>query len=219
MIQFLIDKEDTFEQVRDQIAAILAIEVNNQMTKATEAGKNPQDWNLRVYAERSNPWEQYRNQDGEQSPIVNVWFDSSTFDGGSGSTVCQQTSETIYNIDIYGYGYSSQTDDGHSPGDKMAALECQRGIRLVRNIIMASENTYLQLRGLVGQRWPLSITSFQPQQSENTVEKICAARIQLRVKFNEFSPQYVGEPLEFLSTTVKRAEDGLIYFEADYDYT
>ena len=219
MIQSLIDKQDTFEIVRDQIAAILAIEVTNQMALAVNAGKDPDDWKLRIFTERSNPWEQFRGDVVDESPLVNVWYENSFFDESKSNVVSTQMSETIFNIDIYGYGVSSEDGAGHKPGDKEAALVCQRGIRLVRNILMASENTYLQLRGTVWQRWPQSITSFQPQQSENTVEKIVAARIALRVRFTEFSPQFEGEPLELLTTTVKRAEDGSIYFEANYDYT
>lgn len=219
MIQSLIDKQDTSEQIRDQIAAILAAEVVNQMTLATTAGKDPQDWKLRIFTERSNPWEQFLNGQADESPLVNVWYDSSFFDESKSNTVSEQMSETVYNIDIYGYGVSGDDGAGHKAGDKEAALECQRAIRLVRNIIMASENTYLQARGLVWQRWPQSINSFQPQQGENSVEKIVAARFALRVRFTEFAPQYEGQPLELLTTTVKRAEDGSIYFTADYDYT
>lgn len=219
MIQELIDKQDSFEIVRDQIAAILATETANQMALATLGGKNPEDWKLRVFIERSNPWEQFRGNVVDESPLVNVWFDSSFFDGGKSSTVFEQMSETVFNIDIYGYGVSSEDGLGHKPGDREAALVCQRGIRLVRNILMASENTYLQLQGLVWQRHTQSVTSFQPQQGDNNVEKIVAARIAMRVRFTEFSPQFTGEPLELLSTTVKRAEDGSIFFVADYDYT
>jgi hypothetical protein len=219
MIQSLIDKQDTSEQIRDQIAAILAAEVANQMALATTAGKDPQDWKLRIFTERSNPWEQFLNGQADESPLVNVWYDSSFFDESKSNTVSEQMSETVYNIDIYGYGVSSDDGEGHKAGDKEAALECQRAIRLVRNIIMASENTYLQARGLVWQRWPQSINSFQPQQGENSVEKIVAARFALRVRFTEFAPQYAGQPLELLTTTVKRAEDGSVYFTADYDYT
>ena len=219
MIQTLIDKQDTSEIVRDQIAAILATETANQQALATTAGKNPDDWKLRIFTERSNPWEQFRGSETEESPLVNVWYDNSFYDESKSNVVSEQMSETVYNIDVYAMGVSGDNGSGHTPGDKQAALECQRAIRLVRNILMASENTYLQLRGTVWNRWPQSVTCFQPQSSENTVEKIVAARIALRVRFTEFSPQYVGQPLELLTTTVKRAEDGSIYFTADYDYT
>jgi len=41
-IQELIDKVDTSELVRDQIAAILAVEVTNQVQLAESASRNPE---------------------------------------------------------------------------------------------------------------------------------------------------------------------------------
>ena len=108
---------------------------------------------------------------------------------------------------------------GHVPGDKEAAFEVQRALRLVRNILMAAEYTYLSLRGLVWQRWPQAVTVFQPQIDARQIQQIVGARLAFRVVFNEFSPQVEAETLELLSVDVIRAEDGEIYFEADYDYT
>ena len=215
----LIDKLDTFEIVRDQIVAILVIETANQMTEATLAGKDPLDWKLRVFKERSNPWEQFLNDQDDQSPLINVWYDSSGFDPSASNTVERQKTDGMFNIDCYGYGQSE--DDiagGHNPGDRAAALEVQKALRLVRNILMAGENTYLQLRGTVWGRWPQSATVFQPQQGERAIQQIVGARLTLRVTFNEFSPQVVAETLELLSVDVIRAEDGEIVVEADYNY-
>ena len=84
---------------------------------------------------------------------------------------------------------------------------------------MAAEYTYLGLQGLVWQRWPQSITVFQPQLDGRQMQQIVGARLALRVVFNEFSPQVEAETLELLSVDVIRAEDGEIVLEADYDYT
>lgn len=218
-ISTLIDKQDSFEIVRDQIAAILAIEVASQMVIASSELKNPDDWKLRIFSERSNPWEQFLNDQIDKSPLVNVWFDSSNFDMSSSNIVERQKSEGTFNIDCYGFGLSK--DDGaagHIPGDKEAALEAHRAIRLVRNILMAAIYTYLDLRGLVWQRWIQSITVFQPQQDGLQIQNIVGARMAFRVAFNEFSPQVEGEILELLSAKVKRADDGEIVIEADYEY-
>ena len=76
----LIDKQDNFEVIRDQIAAVLVAETANQMQLATNAAKDPQGWKLRVFTERSNPWEQWLNGATDKSPLVNVWYDNSNFD-------------------------------------------------------------------------------------------------------------------------------------------
>jgi hypothetical protein len=216
----LIDKQDNFEVIRDQIAAILVLESNNQQALAVSEGKDPDLWKLRVFNERYNPWEQFLNTNTDRSPLVNVWYDTSNFDGSASNIVERQKAEAIYNIDCYGYGISS--DDGatgHNPGDREAAFEVQRALRLVRNILMSSTYTYLGLRGLVWQRWPQSISVFQPNLDAQQVQKIVGARLELRVMFNEFSPQYVPETLEYLSVDVFRNEDGQLIAEADFDYT
>jgi len=219
LIDSLIDKQDGFEIIRDQIASILAIEIQNQMVLATAGGKDPLDWELRIFTERSNPFEQFRQGNDNKTPIINVWFDNSNFDQKKGNTVGRQNSESIFNIDCYGYGESTESGSGHNPGDKEASLEAQKALRLVRNILMASEYTYLALRGTVWQRWIQSIQTFQPPSEGRSVEHIVGARLALRVSFNEFSPQVTPQILDLLSVNINRAEDGQILVNADYDYT
>ncbi len=219
-IAALIDKTDNVEVIRDQIAAILALEVASQMALATGAGKDPDDWKLRIFSERSNPWEQFLNSQSDDSPLVNVWWDNSNFDLKTSNILERQKSETVYNIDCYGYGKSADNNaGGHIPGDREAAFEAHRAVRLVRNILMSADYTYLGLRGLVWRRWFQAITIFQPQQDSNQMQQVVGARIAFRVEFNEFSPQIPTETLDLLSVDVNRAEDGQLVVEADYDYT
>lgn len=220
MIAELIDKQDNSEIVRDQIAAILATEIANQQALATADGKNPADYKLRIYTERSNPWEGFLNDQTDRSPIVNVWFDSSNFDMSASNIVERQKTEATFNIDCIGFGMSEDVPGGgHKAGDKEAALEVQRALRLVRNILMAAEYTYLGMRGVVWQRWPQSITSFQPQIDGRQIQQIVGARLAFNVVFNEFSPQVPAVTLELVSAEVSRSEDGEIIVNADYDYT
>lgn len=219
-IAALIDKQDTAEVVRDQIAAILALETAAQVALATAAGKtNPEDWKLRVYRERSNPWENLPGHNGDNSPLVNVWWDASSFEMAASNIVERQKAAATINIDCYGYGKSADVPaGGHTAGDQNAAEAVQRAVRLVRNILMAAEYTYLGLRGTVWRRWVDSITMFQPQQNNQNVHHIVAARVSFRVEFNEFSPQVPPETLELLTTEVRRTEDDQIVIEADYEY-
>jgi hypothetical protein len=220
MIAELIDKQDNSEIVRDQIAAILATEVASQQALATADGKNPADYKLRIYTERSNPWETFLNDQTDRSPVVNVWFDSSNFDKGGSNIVKRQKTEATFNIDCIGFGMSEDVPGGgHKAGDKEAALEVQRALRLVRNILMAAEYTYLGMQGVVWQRWPQSITSFQPQIDGRQIQQIVGARLAFNVVFNEFSPQVPAVTLELVSAEVSRSEDGEVVVNADYDYT
>jgi len=220
MIETLIDKQDNFEIIRDQVAAILALEVANQQTLATAALKDPNLWKLRIYIERANPWEAFLHPTIDESPLVNVWYENTDFDLSSSNVGERQRARGILNIDIYGYGKSANNPaGGHKAGDELAALNCQRGLRLVRNILMAAEYTYLGLRGVVTGRMPQSIRFFQPEQDNRAVQNIVASRLALAVSFNEYSPQVVLNTLEFISIDVIRAEDGEILIEADYDFT
>lgn len=221
-IDTLIDKQDNFEIIRDQIAAILAMELANQQNLAGDAGKPREDWKLRVFTERSNPWEQWLNRTSETdlTPLVNVWYDNGNFPEARGNVVERQAHEAIYNIDCYAIGISADDPGGgHTPGDKEAAFEVQRALRLVRNILMAAVNTYLQMRGTVWQRWIQSMTIFPPELENVAMQQVMGSRIALRVTFNEFAPQVTPEELELISVDVKRTEDGEIVLEADYDFT
>ena len=218
----LIDKQDSFEIVRDQIAAILALEVAAQMALADAASKDPEAWKLRIFTERSNPWEDWLNltPETDRSPIVNVWYDTGSFPRAKGDPIKSQANVATYNIDCYGLGVSSDKTVGHNPGDREAAFEAQRAVRLVRNILMAGENAYLKLdrKTITATRWPQNITSFQPSIGNKPVQNVLAVRFALEVTFNEFSVEETPETLELLSVDVKRTEDGQIIAEADYQF-
>ena len=220
-IDTLIDKQDTFEIVRDQIAALLVFEIKNQMALAIAEKKDPEEWKLRIFTERSNPWEQFENPTTEtdKSSLVNIWYDNGNFPESKGNVVERQAHEGTYNLDCYAFGISADDPGGgHKPGDKEAALKVQKAVRLVRNMLMAAVNTYLQLRGTVWQRWIQSITIFQPELEGVPAQQAHGARIALRVTFNEFSPQVTPEELELVSVDVRRKEDGEIVLKADYNY-
>lgn len=226
-IQSLIDKRDTSEIVRDKIALILATESLSQqaLAPAADPPKDPDDWKIRVFIERVNPWEEFLNEgDGEEAlerafPLVNVSLDSISYDMSAGNTVERQKATAIYFLDVYGFGVATADGAGHTAGDQNAAIEAQRALRLVRNIVMAGAYTYLDMRGVVWRRWPSSVQVLELPIEVRSVQQIGAVRLSLQVEFNEFSPQVEGEPLEVLSVTVNRARNDEViqtYFAAQY---
>lgn len=211
MISELIDKNDTFEIVRDKIAAILLSEVANQQRLATLEGQDPDRWKLRIFSERSNAWEQF--QDDCDHPLVNITYESSELDANAaGSTVESQKYTAIYHLDCYAMGVS----EGEQQGDENAALKIHAVIRLVRNILMSGEYTRLGLKGVVWDRRVQNITVFRPDASDEMVQKIVGARIVFRVTFSEHSPQVEGPTLEVIGVQLKRAETGEIFLEMEY---
>jgi hypothetical protein len=224
VISTLIDKQDTFEIVRDQIGAILTLESASQQAIALAGSKTPAEYKLGVYLERSNPWEKWLNNlkmtADESYPIVSIWYDGSTIDLSKSNMVDRQMYEATYNIDCYGYGVTTDIPaGGHDPADERASKECQRAVRLVRNILMAGEYRWLGLQGTVWDRWVASMNMFQPNSDQPNVQKVVACRIALRVNFSEFAPQIEPETLELLSVDITRASDGMLYAEAEYDLT
>lgn len=218
MINELIDKQDNFEIVRDQIAAILKLNIDNQQRLASEKGLDVSQWDFKVYSERSNPWEDFQESEGGEIPIVNVWFDSLESDDAGSDTVERQKVSGLYNIDCYAMGVSTESSEGHEPGDEVASINVHRVARLVRNILMAGENTYLGLRGVVWGRKVNSINVFRPSADDATIQNIIGARLVFRVVFNETSPQVPSVKLELISVQVKRAETGEILIKTEYQY-
>jgi hypothetical protein len=209
-----IDQRDSFEIVRDQIASILKLELDHQ--SLLHGGQCPS----RVFVERANPWGDYLETTERQlPPLVNVWFDTASYDGAASNIVERQRCEATYHIDCYGFGVSVDDGDavgGHVPGDVAAVLEAQKTARFCRKVLMAGAYTYLGLRGLVGKRWPQSLTAFQPQIDNRQAQRVAAMRLALSVHFNELSPQVQGEVIELISVEVYRAQNGELLVRADY---
>jgi hypothetical protein len=126
-----------------------------------------------------------------------------------------------FNIDVVGFGVSRDTLTGHDPGDEAAARAAARGLRLVRNMLMASYYTYLgaDLRGTVGQRWVSNVASFQPQATSRELAQSVGARLTLSVRYDEFSPQYPPVQLEYMANRITRASDGRLLVQVDFDFT
>ena len=191
----LIDKKDNFELVRDEIAAILAKETANQQALAISAAKDPKLWAFNVFKERSDVWASLLETEDPVDPVVNVWFESADFAGDQSFNALKQTAEPgIFNIDIFTASINKKNvGDGYIIADKQAALDCQRIMRLIRNILFSvppdssqpgEDYTWLNMRGVVGRRHIQGITRFQPGYKEQAVP-VVAARIVLAVKYLE----------------------------------
>lgn len=228
-LQSLLDGPDNRELVRDQVAAILKVESDAQAVMAEAAAKDPNLWRLRVFTERSSPWNAFSDLDPEKRlPIINVWIENSSFEKPRSNPISSQTATGTVHIDCYGFGTAEETVEGHDSADLVAVREAERACRLARKIIMSGpyfvlgfpqENTLP-----VGQpqvcsgRWVTGITSFQPSQAEQPVDRVAAIRIDLEVTYSEHGPEYVGQPLEILALSVMRDANNE-WFSATYPLT
>lgn len=225
-ITTLIDKQDNNEIIRDQIAAILAIEIANQRALAVTAEKtNPDLWNFDVSIESTKPIEAFSENNGIEAGelkngLVNVFFDSDSFDN-PGSNIVQNVKGNFI-IDCYAHKNSiiDQTDNDSiiSNGDELASREADRIARLSRNILMAGVYTYLKLgrelsNPIVQKRYIVKREKFSPAQENPALENVIGCRLTMSVEYIEFSPQSVLEELEILISECTRSEDGKILFE------
>lgn len=227
LITTLIDKQDTYEIVRDKVALILAEESASQQQIAAGEGKDPALWKLRVYVERSNPWEFLRTSDGkapaDRSPVVCVWFDSSNTDARASQTIDRQQMDVTINVDVYGMGFTELLAGGagHKPGDKNAVLEAQRAARLVRNMLMSDSYVALgfsRALGLVGQRQISTIQSFQPEYGNQNAQHLAGMRLALQVKVSELAPQTQSVILEEINAVVQDP-DGQVLIDTTFEST
>lgn len=229
-LQSLIDKIDSFEFVRDQIAAVLVTERENQMDLAARAGKDSFFWGLKVYSERDKAYEDWLNvgNDHRQEPIVSTIMKAAVRDP-SVSTVpgVKNVYDGTWWIDVYGRGIASDNPaGGHVTSDAMAHTECHRGVRLVRNILAAGPNRFLGaviLDPATGkpveqpiwahpniERWEF----FGPEvEGRGGSFSVWGCRLEFAVRFTEFSPEYEPVILEELGVTVRRTEDGVVLMD------
>ncbi|MDD2778238.1 MAG: hypothetical protein PHI16_05070 [Methanocellales archaeon] len=218
----LINKQDTCEIVRDQIAAIIAIEMANQFELATAAAEDdediiPADWSASIYIERSHPIPI------DYLPAINVSFDNDRFDNKNSNMIDRQRATGIFYIDCYA---KKDTTDAMS-GDELTSRDADRLARLARNIIMSQEYTYLALgyrelgtgKNLVTRRYIPKREKLRPDMKQEGYENVVVCRLTLEVEYDELSPQVVMNDLELLIFSCKRESSAQIYFTAEYDLT
>lgn len=224
LITELIDKQDTFELVRNEIAAILLVETANQVALASAASRDPREWALRVFVEHNDPIVDF--QDAPEDPLdatpcVNVTYERDDRDGAASDVIERQTHNGNYHIDCYGYGIArADASGGHQLADRMATLASQRAGRLVRNILMHPGYRCLGLNEapsrLVLGRDVASRQEYQPEFDGRASINVMCLRIALTVRFNEYAPQFSGQSIDTVFATVKRAETGEVYLTAQH---
>ena len=201
---------DNIEVIRDQIAALLFLDLQNQYELAVDdADPNAGDYNVGVYIENDDPL-QYLDDNVEDSnpfPCVNVSLDST--DAGKGTAgVNKQDMTAQIVIDCYATGNTSSTADF---GTK-ASLKAWKVARLVRRILRAEANTYLRLRGIVG-RVAWSFQGGEPSNTRSAI-KVKMVRVTLTIDYVENVAITEGE-LDWDIVGIVADETGRVHFGGD----
>lgn len=192
MIGELIEKLDNFEKCQNRIVEILSLEIYNQMQLATAAAKDPTPWDIRVFMDRSSPWEAF--MEGDLRPVVNVTFSRADMDARSSSLVNEATFDGEFLVDVFGFGVAMDTDEGFDPADYVATQNAKRAFRIVRNILLAGENTNFGIPEIT-QRTLVSMELHTPSSELVSGGSVCGIRGNFRLRYSEETPQVTGEVL------------------------
>jgi hypothetical protein len=202
IIKTLLNVKDNSEKIRDQIAAIIALECANQYALAQAAGASgAEDFNIAAYVENSRPWDLVGDKETSPFPLVNISLEKIVSESGSNSTNYQKFTG-FFNVDCYGCG--NTVDE--SGDDRNAAIKAWKVARIVRNIIGAGEYTYLGLRKVNGAQCVCSrkiekIETGAPANMAETAIAVLIARMSLSVVFYESTPQADGVDMEPMTIT------------------
>lgn len=222
MIATLIDKYDSYELVRNQVALILANETVNQVALATAAGKTDlTPWQYTVYVERKDPLSLIEIDDegnvlGDSS-IMSVWLDR--VDISSGTIADIQQGEAIINIDCVSSKASLEVAENIEASDKRSSLDAERLARLARNILMNPEYIRLQLNSIVLKRWITSIQKLFSDRTDRPYSHVVVSRVVLNVTANEDVNQIPTETLESIYIDIEKSDTGLVLPTVQIDTT
>lgn len=202
--------KDNIEVIRDQVAALLAVDFRRQAELAAESGATDSgDYNVAVYVESDDPL-QYVDEDtpgANPFPCVNVILDSSDPDKGTASVNKQAFTAKLY-VDCYAEG--NNAEDGEF--SFKAAQRAWKTARLVRRILRCEANTYLRLRGIVG-RVAWSFQAGEPSNTRSAI-KVKMVRVTLTIDYVENVAITEGE-LDWDIVGIVADETGRVHFGGD----
>ena len=204
----LQSEPDNIEIIRDQIAALLALELQKQHEIAVEKEDSAaRDYDVAVYVENDNPLQYVDDNTPESNPFpcVNVSLDSSD-DGKGTASVNRQCMTAQFFVDCYATGNTASDEDF---GTK-AALKAWKTARLVRRILRAEPNTYLRLRGIVGKVG----FKFQSGEPASAQSAICVkmVRVTLSVDYVE-DVDITGGVIDWEIAGIITDDNGRVIFE------
>lgn len=182
LITELIDTPDNVEVVRDQIAAILSLELQNQFKTAKEKeAQNASDYDIKIYAENSRP---YDTAEDEMVSLVNIVLQEVTVPH-SNPRMGDQKEQAIIHI----YCIANGNTIGNFRDDKSATFRAWKIMRLVRRILMSEPYTYLGMRKIVTSRTFTKMEAGTPNAQQ--AQAFTVIRASLEVQFVE---GYIGGP-------------------------
>jgi hypothetical protein len=191
----LIETPDTLEVVRDQLAALLSLELQNQYTLAEAKGiPRAQDYNIKVFVENARPYDGAMIGQGQIS-LINILVSKVTVPA-SNPRIGNQKEKAVIFIDCAADGNNT----GNFRDDKSATFRAWKIMRLVRRIVMSEQYAYLGMRGIVTSRTFTQMEAGSP--NIQAALALTVVRGTLEVEFVERSIETPSVILEGVDYTV-----------------
>ena len=202
----LLSEPDNIEYIRDQIGAILSVELANQYALAQEASDPAaRDYDVGVYIENDDPL-QYVDAGKNPFPLVNLTLVGTEKTKGSTNFNKHRMSATFL-LDVYATG---NADSGEDAGMR-ASLKAWKTARIVRNILCAENYAYFKMRGVVDGRDIVKFEAGNPANTNSAI-KVKIVRITLNVDYIEGVAISEGEGLELIDAKISD-KDGRVLVE------
>lgn len=193
-IEERLNDPDNIEIIRDQISAILAVEMQHQYELAQEESDPvADDYKVTVLVENDEPLQ--AGVDGDLFPLINISVDTVKQD--KGVSVNGSTRTATINIDCYQIGNRAGKFAGRN-----AVVKAWKLARCVRAILESDYYTYLFLRGVVSRRQILSMQGGFPAGMENSAVKVGIIRIVLEVNYDQKAPATSGPGIEIMPIVI-----------------
>ncbi len=163
-----------FETVRNQIASILKLELDNQaLLRGTGTPVVPNhDYTAEIYIERFTP------VDKSEGNVIVVTVENCRF---SQQTPVSQSNEVIYNIDVYCNGLETSDIEGYND----SSVRLQRLCGLIDHILMSPHYDRLGLANGIIEHREVSQIRFARVNDEQDSVYSRMARVDTLVKMNE----------------------------------
>lgn len=197
----LLSEKDNIEVIREQIAALLLLEIENQKSLANEkAVPDARDFDISVFLENDDPL-QCIDESDDIFPLVNVSLDGVA--ERSAASVNKQNMSATFFIDVYASGNGAENADFGAE----ASLKAWKVARIVRRILRAEVNTYLRLRGVVS-KVSFKFQSGEPSAPQSAI-RVKMVRVSLDVDYSEDVEMSAGV-IDWEFAGLVRSEDGRV---------
>lgn len=189
-----LNEPDNCEIIREQISAIIAVEMANQFELA-KAAEDPVagDYKVSVFVENDEPWQ--AGEDGDLFPLVNISLENDKRE--KEASVNDTVNIATFNIDCYEVGNRTGKFAGRT-----SVIKAWKLSRCVRRILKSDHYHYLKLRGIVSKKSIISRQGGYPAGMENSAVKVAVVRIVLEVTYDENAPRTTGPGLEIMPVII-----------------